>query len=286
LYAPTVVGAARLAGRIPIVIHPTAHDEPPMHLSIVRPALQTADGLVYLTAEERDVVHSVLGPVRGHEAVIGLGVDLPEPRQASEIDAVAARFGLDEWLVSVGRVDPSKGTTELVDWYRRYRSTHEATPALVLVGDRAHRIEISDRPSRSGGHDGGVVQTGIVDEDTKHALVAGARLAVQPSFFESFSLSLVEAWSHGRAALVQGRCAVLAGQVQRSGGGVAYRGYAQFEVALETLLADHELASRLGQSGRRYVGAEYAWSHLLDRYEVFLDQVRGSWERGARHLPG
>ncbi len=81
---------------------------------------------------------------------------------------------------------------------------------------------------------------------------------------------LTEAWAQRRPALVQGHCAVLEGQVRRSGGGIPYRGYAEFEAALDGLLADPDLRRALGDAGRRYTEANYRWDTVLDRYERFL----------------
>jgi glycosyltransferase involved in cell wall biosynthesis len=97
-----------------------------------------------------------------------------------------------------------------------------------------------------------------------------------PSYFESFSIVLVEAWARARPALVQARCEVLVGQARRSGGAIPYRGFAEFEAALERVLADRELARRLGEAGRRYVEARYRWDAILDRYEGFLAEVIGT----------
>ena len=85
---------------------------------------------------------------------------------------------------------------------------------------------------------------------------------------------LTEAWAHSKPALVQGYCDVLAGQCRRSGGGIPYKGYAEFGVALDLLLADEALRDRLGRAGRRHVEERYAWDTVLDRYERLLETAR------------
>jgi glycosyltransferase involved in cell wall biosynthesis len=74
----------------------------------------------------------------------------------------------------------------------------------------------------------------------------------------------------GRPALVQQRSSVLAGQARRSGAAIPYRGFAQFEAALDLLDEDPGLGDRLGAAGRRYVEAHYAWPDVLSRYERLL----------------
>lgn len=272
LYWPTVRGVPAIAGRVPIVIHPTAHDEPPLRLSAIRPALRAADALVFLTPEEEHLVRSRLH-LRQPGAVIGIGVDpFVRPPDAA-IDAVGERYGLGDrladggWLLCLGRVDPSKGTPELVQWYgefRRRRSNRGLTTSpLVLAGDPAHPIEPIE----------GVHLLGIVDDATKAALIAGASVLVHPSYFESFSMVITEAWSAGVPVLVQGRCDVLAGQVARSGGGFAYRGFAEFDAALGRLLADAPLRRSLGAAGATFTTSTLRWGRLLDRYSELLSAV-------------
>jgi glycosyltransferase involved in cell wall biosynthesis len=146
---------------------------------------------------------------------------------------------------------------------RAFRARHDVPLRLVVVGDRVHELDDEQ----------GVVSTGFVGEQAKHDAVAGCLALAQPSYFESFSIVLTEAWAAGRPALVQRGCEVLAGQARRSGGAIPYDGYSEFEVALELLLADPALVERMGRAGQAHVRAEYDWDRIMERYEAFLGQV-------------
>jgi glycosyltransferase involved in cell wall biosynthesis len=98
---------------------------------------------------------------------------------------------------------------------------------------------------------------------------------VQPSYFESFSIVLMEAWVAGRPALVQGHSAVLHGHARRSGGALPYFDFAGFEAALDLLLGDDSLRRALGEAGRTYVEAHADWHAVLNRYERLLTFVHG-----------
>jgi glycosyltransferase involved in cell wall biosynthesis len=93
---------------------------------------------------------------------------------------------------------------------------------------------------------------------------------VHPSFFESFSIVVAEAWAHGKPTIVQGRCDVLAGQARRSGAGIPYVGFAEFEAAVDLITSDAALRRRLGDNGRRYVDPRYRWDTVIGKYEDFL----------------
>lgn len=262
LYALTAAGLPRVAGRVPVVLHPAAHDEPSLRLSLFDDLFRLPDGLAFFTEEERDLVAGRFRTT-APSAVVGIGIDLggEEP----DVTGFRARHGLGDapYLVAVGRVDPAKGITELAEWFAAHKQRRPGPLRLVVVGDTV--AAPPDHPD--------IVVTGFVPEGDKRAAVAGAVALVQPSYFESFSLVLAEAWALGRPALVQGRCAVLDGQARRSGGAVPYRGFAEFEAAVETVAGDPALAAGLGRAGRRYVERRYGWDTVLDGYEALLDRV-------------
>jgi glycosyltransferase involved in cell wall biosynthesis len=257
LYATTWCAVGALAGTVPVVMHPTAHDEPPLRVPLHRRTFRLVDGLAVSTPEEADLVRERFAPACPVE-VIGIGFDV-----AAVPTGAAAR---PPTLVCVGRMDASKGTPELVDWFARYKDRRPGPVRLVLIGD-----QVVDLPAHPD-----IDVLGVVDDARRTAVVRDATAAVVPSYFESFSMVLAEAWALSRPALVQGRCRVLAGQARRSGGALPYSGYAQFEAALDRLLADADLRRRLGAAGRAYVERHAAWDVVLDRYESFLRGVAAS----------
>jgi glycosyltransferase involved in cell wall biosynthesis len=265
LYWTSWAGLRTLAGRVPTVFLPTAHDEPTLQLPLFPLLIALPDALAFLTEEEAALVRARF-PGAPPGAVLGAGIDIEQLGAASAVSEFRARHGLAArpYLVVVGRLDPGKGSDEIVDYFATYRDRNPARDlALVVVGEPMYEVEA--HPD--------VIVTGFVDEPTLHAAVAGAAIAVQPSYRESFSLVLSEAWAESKAALVQRACAVTNGQVQRSGGGIPYRGYAEFEAAVDLLLDSPALAATLGARGRRFVEADGTWDVVLPRYERVLQSL-------------
>lgn len=268
LYYTTWAGLAATSGRVPTVLHPTAHDEPAFHIDLFDTTLRHPDAFAFFTEEEAALV-SPRAPGRP-SAVLGIGSSLDVTGDEAEFRR-AWGLGDRPYLLYLGRVEIGKGSGELVRFFTAYKERHPGPLALVVMGSASAGDPLPEHPD--------VVVTGFVSEADKQAALAGAFALAQPSYFESFSLVLVEAWLHRRPALVQGRCAVLDGQARRSGGALPYRGFAEFEAALDWLLEDPDRGRRLGEAGRRYTEQHYAWPVVLDRYETFLDRVArgGPW---------
>ena len=261
LYYTTWAGLPAAAS--PAVLHPTAHDEPPIYLALFDAVFRLADAFAFSTEEEAAFVRRRFRVARPSR-VFGVGIELDA---AGDPGPFRERYGLGDrpYVVCVGRIDPAKGSHELYDHFTRYCGRHRDPPTLVFVGEEV--IELPEHPH--------VVKTGFVDDETRNAAIKGAELLIQPSYFESFSIVLCEAWAQEVPALVQGHSPVLLGQSVRSGAGVPYRGYAGFEAGLQRLLGDRALRRRLGEAGRAYVESRYRWPVVLSSYEAFLEELLG-----------
>lgn len=264
--------AALPAARSATVLHATVHDEPPLRLPLFDLLFRTADGYAFSTPEEAELVRRRFRVRRPH-AVVGIGIDRP---CSTDIAAFKARHSLgdDPYIVFVGRTEPGKGAQELADFFAAFKRRHAGPLRLVMVGEEVHPV-----PRHPD-----IVMTGFVDDATRDSAIAGAQLIVQPSYFESFSMSLVQAWAAGIPALVQSHSEVLRGQSRRSGAGLLYRGYPEFEAGLDLLLADASRRRRLGELGRAHVIERYSWHAVLSAYEDFLDSMRG--RRGRQGAKG
>jgi glycosyltransferase involved in cell wall biosynthesis len=270
LYASTWFGLPVASALAPTVLLPAAHDEPPFWLPIFDLTLRLPAAYAFLTEEEQALVER-RARVHRPSAVVGLGVDLDASGAASSF---RERFSVGDrpYLLYVGRLDPGKGSDELYDFFTTFKQRHpDSDLALVVVGE-----PVKPLPAHPD-----VITTGFVPEEVKLDAIAGCMVLVMPSYFESFSLVLVEAWAQSKGALVNGRCAVLEGQAGRSGGALPYRGYAEFEAAVELLLGQPSLCDDLGWRGRRYAVARYRWDDVLLSFEQLLGVATGVWHRAT-----
>jgi glycosyltransferase involved in cell wall biosynthesis len=251
----------------PVVLHPAAHDEPLLYLPVFDPAFRRVDGFAYHTRAERALLERRVPVAARPQAVVGLGVDVPEGIDAASDVAhrVRERFGLEElrYLCFLGRVDELKGAPMLVEWFLAARPRLPQPMRLVLIGPTS--VALPAAPE--------VVATGPLGAEERFALLAGALAVVVPSTYESFSLALLEGLSLGVPGLVNRRCGPTMEHCVRSGAGLWFDGYAWFEAAVRLLLEDPELRARLGENGRRYVDAHYRWPLVVERYVGLLERV-------------
>lgn len=263
LYHPTVRGLPR--ARVPTILHPAAHRELPLELRIFDDVFGGVDGIAMHTRAEQDLVHRRFpATVTSPQAIVGLPVEMPErpdPHAARE----ALGLGDEPFALCLGRVDRQKGTHDLVERFARFR-TGRGHGRLVLAGP------VADAPPPVDG----VVALGPVANEHKFGLLAAADVLINPSFHESFSIVILEAWLAGTPVLVNGWCAPMVEHCLNSGGGLHYSGVADFDLALGRLLDEPETRTALAAAGGRYVRRSYDWPSVSARLHGLIERVSRS----------
>jgi glycosyltransferase involved in cell wall biosynthesis len=256
-YADAYFGLPLVADRA--ILIPTAEEDPLIHVDVLRRFFELPKGFLFLTPEE-EVLVGRRAPARVPSAIIGCGLDpLPGRADLSRLDGLGI---VDPFVLYLGRIDPNKGCGALIRHFLRY--TELGRPVqLVMAGPSS--IPIPEHPS--------IRPLGFVDEGVRAALLTKARALIMPSPFESLSMVLLEAWNHGLPALVNARCKVLRGQVQRADGGLYYGNTVEFIAALDYLLDHPESARRLGAQGLAYVDREYRWPVVMEKIETLLNET-------------
>ncbi len=259
LYYPTVRAIAGVP--VPTVLHPAAHDEPALHLPVFADVFDAADGLVFQTTAERRLVQATFPVASHHQLLLGLGVD--DPETATWNETTGRPDGHRPYLLCLGRVDRHKGSPLLAELFAAYKERHPGPLRLVFAGP------VVEAPS----HHPDIDVLGPVSDQEKWGLLQGATALVSPSAYEAFSLVVAESWSARRPVLVNAACAATVEHCRRSGGGLAFAGFGEFEAVVDLVSTTPGVATQLGERGRAYVDRWFRWPRVIDRYASFLEQV-------------
>ena len=242
------------------ILVPLAHDEWTIYLNIFARVFAHARHFIFNTVEEKGLLERLFPKQRFDGPVVGVSVDRPV-----NVDPIRFRreHGIqDDFLLYVGRIDPSKGCEELFEYFLRNRQVNRSPSKLVLIGKPV--MPVPEHPD--------IVPIGFVSEQTKWDALAACEALVMPSVNESLSMVLLEAWSVGKPVIVNGRCEVLVGQCKRSNGGLWYQSYDEWVGVLESLQAGR-VSNVLGRQGWRFVRDNYSWASIERSYLDAVESV-------------
>lgn len=258
LYCTTFFGLPLVKEKALLV--PTAHDEPPIHLSIFKSLFQMPRGFIYNTEEEKNFVNSKFHAVNIPSNVVGVGIDVPD-----KIDdtSFVQNHNVNNFIIYVGRIEESKGCKELFDYFIRYKKEKISSIKLVLLGKPI--MKVPKHPD--------ILPLGFVTEQEKFNGIKAAELLLMPSKYESLSMVLLEAWLCNTAVLVNGKCDVLKGQCIRSNAGLYYENYDEFEACLDTLLENDKMRKAMGKNGMKFVLQNYSWESIENKYVSILQKT-------------
>lgn len=244
------------------------HDEPYVYLDLFTPMLSGVAGLLMLSEPEHDLGHKVNASLAPHR-VTGCGVEIPASYQPQEF---TARYGITRpYLFYAGRREGAKGWEDLLDAFDdAVRRRPDLPFALVTCGGgEVNPPEgIADR----------VIDVGFLSESERDSAYAGAAAYVQPSRYESFSRTIMEAWLAGVPVIANGGSSVVAWHCERSGAGLLYNDPLEFEQCLAALADAPEAMRELAAKGRAYVLEHYQWDTVLDAVEECLNEWTSAQE--------
>ena len=243
------------------ILVPTAEEDATVELRLFRDWFRLPAAYAFNSQEEKELLLRVSGASDLPGEVVGVGI---EDAPVVPADDVRRRLDLlGDFIVYVGRIEREKGCAQLFDYFLRYVREFAPHLMLVLIGRPVLPVPVHVN----------LRHLGVVSDAEKLGVIGAARMLVHPSPFESLSMALLEAWKMGRPALVNARCAVLRGQVQRANGGLYYAGYEEFAETLGWLLAHPGEMEAMGRAGRAYFQANYDWDVVMAKYDRLLAQV-------------
>lgn len=248
------------------IIVTTAERDRLIDLPLFTEELNKPAGIIYLTPEEKELVNSRTNNENIPSLVSACGIDpLKNSTSFKKKNKISAPY-----LLYVGRIDRNKGCRQMFDFFRTYKEQRNGDLKLILMGKTAMKIP----------DDANIINLGFVDEETKWSALYDAEALIMPSFFESLSIILLEAWAAGCPAVVNGQCEVLEGQCKRSNAGLYYTNYPEFQKSLDLVINEKKMRQKLSENGRNFIAKYYNWEKVTADYSDFINEIISG--RGAQ----
>jgi glycosyltransferase involved in cell wall biosynthesis len=255
-----VYSAARVSPEKTLLV-PCLHDEPFAYLRVFREMFGSVGGFLFNSEPERDLACRLFGLDPDGLSVVGKGIEAFDADQT----AFAVRRKISApYVLFCGRREGMKGVPLLLDYMAAFRSRTGRDVKLVLTG--SGEVDI---PSELVRH---VIDCGYLSVEEMHEAMAGALVFCHPSLNESFGIVLLESWMARTPALVHAKSVVLRYQCLRSGAGLWFKSYPEFEEELILLLDDRKQRDALGNAGREYVLNEYSWEKIRPKLKEALEK--------------
>ena len=233
-----------------------------------------------------NALHAVSAAECGHVAELGLrtpvfvcpnGVDLaaldecapPDEEFLAEHPALQDR----QVVLYMGRIDALKGLDVLAEAFVDVAGTHGDAALLVAGHDEDDTLPGVQRTLRQAGISERVALAGFLTGRRKSAALASAAVFVLSSYSEGFSNAVVEALAAGLPVVISEQCNFP--EVERADAGfVVPAEPGAVAEAVAAILADGDLARRMGEHGRCLIEEHYQWSAIARRMAQRYGELR------------
>ena len=261
LYGPTLTGLPLVRDRA--WLQPCLHHESYAFVPQVAGVFHQARGLLFNSDGELELALHLYGPgIRHKSYVVGQWIDEPLPAQTGgRIGQFAPHR--ERYVLYLGRRDETKNVGLLIESFLSYRRQNYATMLkLVLagVGTTSYHDETH-----------GIVDLGVVSESQRDLLIDQCLALFQPSYNESFSRVVMEAWARERPVAVNAQC-ISTAQAVRSceGGWLATTKNEWADVMRRVDAFDATQLAELGRRGNEYYRETATVEGVMERYETAL----------------
>jgi glycosyltransferase involved in cell wall biosynthesis len=242
------------------VLVPTAHDEPPLYLDIIKEVFSSPHAFMFNTQSEKEMLSRRFFFEGKYQETVGVGVEIPSEKGITEFKE---KYSIhDSFILYAGRIEPGKGCQELIDYFLEYRKKNNNI-SLVLVGKLL--MELPSHPQ--------IKYLGFLSEEEKNRAMGAALVTIHPSHFESLCMAALESMAAQTPLLVQEKTNPLKQHCINGKSGLYYSNYKEFEESLNLLWKDEKLRKELGKNGRFYVKENYSWSKIIEKYLKLFDHM-------------
>jgi len=224
---------------------PLTHKEPRLYFKIFDQLFSQPIAILASSYGEIEIIKKRFPK---HAPIHLLGI-YPSPINKNLNGDIKKKFPLNNpYVLFIGRTEPYKGIYQLIEYFNLFIKKNPIKLNLVIIGEKLFPINTNKN----------IIYLGAVSQEEKTLLIKNSLFLINPSWYESLSLTLLEAWQQKKAVLVYGFNPVLKDQVIRAKGGLYYENYPQFEKMVNILLFNDKLRKKLGENGWGFYQKNYS----------------------------
>jgi len=245
------------------VLVPTAHNEPPLYLDLMKDVFSSPDAFMFNTESEKKMLSQVFSFENKYQDIVGVGVEIPEKLERPRFPK---RFKVKlPFILYAGRIEEGKGCRELVNYFLRY-SQRVPQLSLVFIGKLLMELPVHPR----------IKYLGFLSPVEKNEAMASALVTIHSSYYESLCMAALESMAVRTPLLVQEETEPLKQHCIMGKSGLYYSNYGEFEAALDLFLSDSSLREVMGNNGLYYVIEHYSWSTVIEKYRKLFEYITSS----------
>jgi glycogen synthase len=242
-------------------------------------AYRSAAAVLALSHREKEAYVALgVAAERVHLLPMGINANLRDDQDSEQAGEFRRAYGLAGPVVAfLGANTYDKGAFTLTSAVARLIKSGLAVTLVCVGPGREQLVAYMERqsPESRALLLGRIHILGVVDETTKHGLLAACTLLALPSQVDTFGIVLLEAWLHGKPVI--GANAGGIPEVVRDGETgllVPFDDVEALATAIQRLVESPTWAAQLGEAGRQQVLRRYTWDRtyrtLSDIYATVL----------------
>jgi len=242
----------------PKVLFPTAHDELPIYLNLMKDVFLSPDSLFFLTEAEMNLVKRLFNP-ESNLALIRTGIDIKD-----KINPLLIKNNFPlilPFMLYAGRIEKGKGLELVFNAYQELRK--RVLLDFVLIGKK-----LMDIPDIEG-----IKYLGFVSEEEKLSAFNKSYFSIQPSPVESLSITTLESFTQRTPVLVNSASDVLLEHIRYSEGGFSYNNENEFIDNAIKLYNSKRLRKQMGDKGYEYIKRYFTWEVVIDKLKKEIKKI-------------
>jgi len=231
---------------------PLTHKEPRLYFKIFDQLFSQPIAILASSYGEIEVIKKRFP---NHAPLHLLGI-YPSPIDKNFNNNTRKKISLNNhYVLFIGRTEPYKGIYQLIEYFNLFIKKNPIKLNLIIIGEKLFPINTNKN----------IIYLGAVSQEEKNILIKNSLFLINPSWYESLSLTLLEGWQQKKPSLVYGFNPVLKNQITKSKGGFYYENYQQFEKNLKILLLNKTLRNKLGENGWRFYQKNYSEKVITEK---------------------